>query len=536
MSKKLLFGQEGRHSVFKGVEKLALSVKATLGPKGRNVIIAKQYGNPTVTKDGVTVAKEIDLEDPFENMGAQLVKEAATKTNDAAGDGTTTATVLAHAMMEEGMKHLGSGANPILIKAGMEAAVTEAVKHLDKIKKNVTSRAEFESIATISAQDKVIGSAIADVIEQVGKDGIVTIDQGQTFGIEKEMVEGMQLDQGYISPYFITDSARMEAVLEDAYILITDQKISILTPLIGLLDECVRGRKSLVIIADSVEGDALPALVMNKVQGIIDVVAIKAPSFGDRRKEILKDIAALTGGAFISEEVGMKLETTTLKNLGRCGRIVVGKDKALIVGGKGGKKAVQDRIDEIKLQITYSKSQFDTEKLQERLGKLSGGVAVMKVGAATDVEQKERQHRVEDALAATRAAAEEGIVPGGGTALIRTLPALQKLLSSTDDKDMKIGIQIVMKAITSPAFSIAENAGVSGSVVIEKVAAMKGNDGYNALTGEYGDLLKMSVIDPKKVTRLALENACSVASMFITLEVAVVENPEPKPTQDNSNQ
>lgn len=532
MAKQLLFGDTARVKVLGGVTKLAAAVRATMGPKGRNVVIEKKYGSPTVTKDGVTVAKEIELEDTFENLGAQLVKEAATKTNDAAGDGTTTATVLAHALMEEGMKHLTSGSNAILIKKGIDMAVESVTKELEKMKKDVSKKEEFAAVATISAQDEEIGDVIADVISEVGKDGVATVEAGQTLGIEKEFVEGMQFDNGYISAYFVTDPQRMEAVFEHASILITDKKISSIQEILPLLEALAqRGKKELVIIAENIEGEALPTLVLNKLRGSFSTLAIKAPAFGDRRKEILRDIAALTGGRYISEEVGLKLENVTVDDLGKARRVVADKDKTVIVGGDGDKKEIDQRINQIKAQIETTKSDFDREKLMERLAKLTGGVAVIKVGAATEVEQKEKQHRVEDALSATRAAAEEGIVPGGGTAYLRCLPALETLHKKTTQKDEKVGIEIVMKALAAPTRNIAENSGVAGDVVVSKVKDMKTHEGFNALTGEYEDLVKNMVIDPKKVTRSALENAASVASMFLTLEVAVTDIPKKEEPQ-----
>ena len=522
-----MFGEDARQKVFKGVTKLAEAVRATMGPKGRNVVVERKFGGPMVTKDGVSVAKEIELEDPFENMGAQLVKEAATKTNDAAGDGTTTATVLAHSMMEEGMKHLSSGSNPILIKRGIEKAVEEVTKFLGKMKKDVTKKDEYAAVATISAQDTEIGGVIAEVIDEVGKDGVVTVEAGQALGLEKEYVEGMQFDNGYISGYFVTDTSRMEAIYEKPYILITDKKISSVQELLPVLEAVAqRGRKEIIIIAENVEGEALTTLVLNKLRGTFSALAVKAPAFGDRRKEILKDIAALTGGRVISEEIGLKLENATLADLGTARRVVATKDSTLIVGGDGEKKEIESRINEIKAQIDTTKSDFDREKLQERLAKMTGGVAVIKVGAATEVEQKEKQHRVEDALSATRAAAEEGIVPGGGTAYIRAIPSLEKLLKDTKNEDEQVGIEIVMHALSSPARNIAQNAGVAGDVVVSKIKEGKEGFGYNALTGEYTDLVKAMVIDPKKVTRSALENSASVASMFLTLEVAVSEIPK----------
>jgi len=525
MAKQLIFGNEAREKILVGVTKLTKTVSATMGPKGRNVIIEKSYGAPTVTKDGVTVAKEIELEDKFENMGAQLVKEAATRTNDAAGDGTTTATVLAHAIMSKGMKHLTSGINAISLKRGIDKAVVAVTAHLDKMKKNISSKEEYKAIATISAQDEEIGTIIAEIIEEVGKEGVITVESGQTLGIEKEFVEGMQFDNGYISAYFMTDTTRMEAVFQNPYILITDKKISTIQEIMPVLEALAqKGRKEIVIIAENIEGDALPTLVLNKLRGTFSALGIKAPAFGDRRKEILKDIAALTGGRVISEEVGLKLENATIDDLGRARRVIADKDKTLIIDGAGDKKEIEARIKQIKVAIENTNSDFDREKLQERLAKLSGGMGVIKVGAATEVEQKERQHRVEDALSATRAAAEEGVLPGGGTAYIRALVALEKL--KIDDEDEQVGVDIVKEALTAPLEHIANNAGASGEVVVEKVRAAKGNEGYNALTGKYEDLVKAMVIDPKKVTRSALENAASVASMFLTLEAAIAEIPK----------
>ena len=530
-AKQLLFGNEARKKVFAGVSMLTKAVRATMGPKGRNAVIEKKYGGPTVTKDGVSVAKEIDLEDPFENMGAQLVREAATKTNDAAGDGTTTATVLAFAMMEEGLKHLSAGSNPIAIKKGIEKGVAAVNAELETMKKVISKKEDYAAVANISAQDSEIGDVIAEIIDEVGKDGVVTVEAGQTLGIEKEFVEGVQFENGYISAYFVTDAARMESAYENPYILITDKKISSIQEILPLLEALAqRGKKELVIIAETVEGEALATLVVNKLRGTFSTLAVKAPAFGDRRKEILKDIAALTGGRVISEEVGLKLENATIEDLGRARRVVADKDKTLVIDGHGKKPDIEQRMKEIKVALEKTSSDFDKEKLQERLAKLSGGVAVIKVGAATEVEQKEKQHRVEDALSATRAAAEEGIVPGGGTAYIRAIPALSKLKSENEDE--QIGIDIVRDALSAPCRQIADNAGITGEVVFEKVKGLKGSDGYNVLTGKYEDLVKARVIDPKKVTRSALENAASVASMFLTLEVAVTEIPkkeEPMP-------
>ncbi|MBI3335956.1 chaperonin GroEL [Candidatus Peregrinibacteria bacterium] len=524
-AKQLIFDTTAREKIFIGVKKLTEAVRATMGPKGRNVLIEKKYGGPTVTKDGVSVAKEVELEDPFENMGAQLVKEAATKTNDTAGDGTTTATVLAYAIMEEGLKHLSGGCNAIGIKNGIHKAVKAVAVELEKLKKNVSKKEEYAAVATISAQDEEIGGIIAEVIDEVGKDGVVTVEAGETLGIEKEYVEGMQFDNGYISPYFVTDTARMEAVFDKPYILITDKKIGSIQEILPVLEALAqRGRKELVIIAENVEGEALATLVVNKLRGTFATLAIKAPAFGDRRKDMLKDIAILTGGRVISEEIGLKLENTTIEDLGTARKVIADKDNCTVIGGSGDKKEIEARINQIKAQVETTKSDFDREKLQERLAKLSGGVAVIKVGAATEVEQKEKQHRVEDALSATRAAAEEGIVPGGGTAYIRTLNALEKLKGDT--KDEQIGIDIVKGALVAPTYWIATNGGRDGKQIVEKVKAASGNVGFNALTEKYEDLVKSMVIDPKKVTRCALENAASVAAMFLTLEVAITEIPK----------
>jgi chaperonin GroEL len=527
-AKELLFGADAREKVLHGVEKLARAVSSTMGPKGRNVLIEKKYGGPTVTKDGVTVAKEIELPDPFENMGAQLVKEAATKTNDAAGDGTTTATVLAHAIMQAGMSHLNKGANAISIKRGIDKAVHAISSELESMAKPVKNRDEYKAVATISAQDSEIGEIIAEVIDQAGKDGVVTVEAGQTLGIDKEYVEGMQFDQGYISPYFVTDTTRMEAVHNNAHILITDKKISSIQEILPLLEKLAQsGKKELVILCENIEGEALATLVVNKLRGTFSALAVKAPAFGDRRKEMLKDIAALTGGRVISEEVGLKLENAELADLGKAKKVIVTKDDCTIIDGMGNKDDINARVDQIKIAIENTSSDFDREKLQERLAKLSGGVAVIRVGAATEVEQKEKQHRVEDALSATRAAAEEGILPGGGTAYIRALAVLDSV--KTDNSDENVGVQIIREALVAPLANIANNSGQNGDVVVSKVRDMKGNEGFNAMTGEYQDLVKNMIIDPKKVTRSALENAASVASMFLTLEVAVSEIPKPEP-------
>lgn len=527
MSAKILtFGDDSRQKIVKGIRKLADAVRVTMGPNGRNALIAKSYGAPTITKDGVTVAKEIELEDAWENMGAQLVKEAATKTNDAAGDGTTTATVLAEGMISEGLKFLTAGANAISMKNGIMKAVDAVVADLEKQKKDISTKEEFAAVATISAQDKEVGKIISEVMDQVGSDGVVTVEAGQTMGLEKEYVEGMQFDSGYISPYFVTDAGRMEAVYQNPYILITDKKISSIQEILPVLEALAqKGRKEIVIIAESIEGEALATLVLNKMRGTFSAVAVKAPAFGDRRKEMLKDIAILTGGRVISEEVGLKLENTKLEDLGQAAKIVVTKDNTLLVDGAGNKKDITARIDEIKANIDQTKSDFDREKLQERMAKLSGGVAVIKVGAATEVEQKELQHRVEDALSATRAAAEEGIVAGGGAALIHALKSLEKVKGATEDE--QIGVDIVKMALAYPLKNIAGNAGLEGSVIVSEVKQAKDSKmGYNVVTEKVEDLVAAGVIDPKKVTRSALQNAASVAAMFLTIEVGIVDAPK----------
>ncbi len=525
-AKQLSFGDDARLKIVRGVRKLADAVRVTMGPNGRNALIAKSYGAPTVTKDGVTVAKEIELEDAWENMGAQLVKEAATKTNDAAGDGTTTATVLAEGIISEGLKFLTAGANAISMKNGIMKAVETVISDLEKQAKKISTKEEFAAVATISAQDKEVGVIISDVMDQVGSNGVVTVEAGQTMGLEKEYVEGMQFDSGYISPYFVTDPARMEAVYQNAYILITDKKISSIQEILPVLEKLAQsGRKEIVIIAENIEGEALTTLVINKLRGTFNAVALKAPAFGDRRKEMLKDIAILTGGRVISEEVGLKLENTELADLGQAKKVVVTKDNTLIVDGNGEKSAIASRVEEIKTSMEMTKSDFDREKLQERMAKLSGGVAVIKVGAATEVEQKELQHRVEDALSATRAAAEEGIVAGGGSALIHALHSLESLKGNNGDE--QIGIDIVKMALVYPLKNIAQNAGLEGSVIVEHVKLAKDvTMGYNVTTQKVEDLVKIGVIDPKKVTRSALQNAASVAAMFLTVEVGIVDAPK----------
>ncbi len=530
MAKQVTYGDDARQKLFKGVQQLAQAVGSTLGPKGRNVFIDKTYGSPTVTKDGVTVAKEIELEDKYENMGAQLVKEVATKTNDVAGDGTTTATVLAEAIINEGLRYITTGANAVVIKRGIDRAVDTVKVELEKEAKKITTEAEMKQVATISANgDMEVGETIAAVMQKVGKDGVVTVEESQkTYGLDIEYVEGMKFDNGYISAYMITDTSRMEAVFENPKMLITDRKISSIQDILPLLEKLAQtGTKNLVIIAEDIDGEALATLVLNKLRGTFNTLAVKAPGFGDRRKEMLKDIAALTGGTVVSEEIGLKLDQAGLEHLGTVRKIISDKEHTTIVveKTKENEAAVEQRINEIKVQLEKSTSDFDKEKLHERLAKLSGGVAVIKVGAASEIELKERKHRIEDALSATRAAVEEGVVPGGGTALLKTLSALQGM--KADSEDEKTGIEIIKRVITYPAKRIASNAGFQGDVVVENVLKSKEkNTGFNAATGEYVDMIAAGIIDPKKVTRSALENAASVASMFLTMEVAITEKPK----------
>jgi chaperonin GroEL len=523
MGKMLEFDEHARRAMERGVNQLADTVKVTLGPKGRNVVIAKSFGAPTITNDGVTIAKEIELSDPVENMGAQLVKEVATKTNDVAGDGTTTATVLAQAMVKEGLRNLAAGAQPMDLKQGIEAAVEAISARLRENATVVKDKAQIADVATISAQDRAIGDLIAEAMDKVGKDGVITVEEASTTALELEFTEGMQFDKGYISPYFVTDQDRMESVLEDAYILLVSNKVSALAELLPLLEKVSQAGKPLLIIAEDVEGEALSTLVVNRMRGVFTSVAVKAPAFGDRRKSILQDIAILTGATVISEEVGMKLEAATLEDLGRARRIVVTKETTTIVDGAGDKSAVSGRIGELRAEISQSDSDWDREKLQERVAKLSGGVCVIKVGAHTEVELKEKKHRLEDAISATRAAVEEGIVIGGGAALVHAADALNDNLGFTGDK--AVGVSLVRKACDEPLRWIAENAGLEGYVVVAKVRAMKHNEGFNAATDVYGDLAKDGVIDPVKVTRSALANAASIAAMFITTEAVVFERP-----------
>jgi chaperonin GroEL len=523
MGKSLQFDEQARRAMERGVNILADTVKVTLGPKGRNVVIAKSYGAPIITNDGVTIAKEIELSDPAENMGAQLVKEVATKTNDVAGDGTTTATVLAQAMVKEGLRNLAAGAQPMDIKQGIEAAVAAVSENLRKQATPVSGKAQIADVATISAQDRAIGDLIAEAMDRVGKDGVITVEEASTTGLDLEFTEGMQFDKGYISPYFVTDQDRMESILEDAYVLISAGKISALAELLPILEKVSATSKPLLIIADDIEGEALSTLVVNRMRGVFTSVAVKAPGFGDRRKAMLQDIATLTGGQVISAEIGMKLDAATLQDLGRARRIVVSKDATTIVEGAGDKGAVAARVGELRKEIENSDSSWDKEKLQERVAKLAGGVCVIKVGAHTEVELNEKKHRLEDAISATRAAVEEGIVVGGGAALVHAADALEGDLGFTGDK--AVGVRLVRKACDEPLRWIAENAGLEGYVVVAKVRAMKPNEGFNAATDIYGDLAKDGVIDPVKVTRSALANAASIAAMFITTEAVVFEKP-----------
>jgi chaperonin GroEL len=530
MAKQLVFGEDARRRLKAGVDALANAVATTLGPKGRNVALDKKFGAPTVTHDGVTVAKEIELEDPYENMGAQLLKEAATKTNDIAGDGTTTSTVLAHAIVTEGLKNLAAGSNPMLLKRGIASGTDAVVEALRKMAQKIETKEEIASVATISAADSEIGNLIADVMDKVGKDGVITVEESKSLQFETEYVEGMQFDRGYISAYFITSSDTMESVITDPYILIYDKKISAAADIVPVLEKLVQiGKRDLVIVAEDVDGEALATLVLNKLRGMLNVLAIKAPGFGDRRKAMLQDIAILTGGTVITEELGKKLESTTLSDLGRAGKVVATKDDTTVVEGKGNAKAIKGRIEEIRVEIDKSTSDYDKEKLQERLAKLSGGVAIIRVGAATETELKEKKHRVEDALSATRAAVEEGIVPGGGVALINALGALDKV--RMDGEDETIGVTILRRALEQPMRKIAANAGQDGAVIIETVRRMakeqkNKNIGYDVLTGEYVDMIKAGIIDPAKVTRGALENAASIASMILTTEALITDVPE----------
>jgi chaperonin GroEL len=522
-SKLLRFGEEARRGLEAGVDKLADTVAITLGPKGQNVVLDKKWGAPTITNDGVTIAKEIELEDPWENMGAQLTKEVATKTNDVAGDGTTTATVLARAMVKAGMKNVAAGANPMALKRGIEKGVEAAVDAIKAQSKEIESKDEIAQVAGISAADPEIGATIAEALDKVGKDGVITVEESNTFGIELEFTEGMQFDKGYISPYFVSDPERQEAVLDDPYILIVNKKISSAQELLPLLEKVLNTGKPLVAIAEDVDGEALATLVVNKIRGTFNAVAVKAPGFGDRRKAMLQDLAILTGGQVISEEVGLKLENVDVDLLGRARKVVVTKDDTTIVEGAGSEDDVAGRINQIKAEIDNTDSDWDKEKLQERLAKLSGGVAVIKVGAATEVELKEKKHRIEDAVSATRAAVEEGIVPGGGVTLIRAEAALDKL-DLVDDE--ATGAKIVRSALSEPARRIAQNAGYEGAVIVSQIRTEDDGRGFNAATGEWTDLVKAGIIDPAKVTRSALQNAASIAAIVLTVESSVIEKPE----------
>ena len=524
-AKQLIFDEQARQAILRGVQKLSKAVVATLGPKGRNVVIDKKYGSPTITKDGVTVAKEIELEDPYENMGAAMVQEVASKTSDTAGDGTTTATVLAESIYREGLKFVTSGANPIGIQRGINKAVEAAVSHLDKITKKVKDKDEIRQVAAVSANwDFEIADKIAEAMDKVGKDGTITVEEAKSIETTLEVVEGMQFDKGYLSPYFVTNAETMEVKLEDAYILNYEKKISSLKDLLPLLEKAARSGKPLLIIAEEVEGEALATLVVNKLRGTLNVCAVKAPGFGDRRKSMMEDIAVLTGGKFISEDLGIKLESIELTDLGRAKSIVVDKENTTIVEGGGKSSDIQGRVNQIRRQIEETTSDYDREKLQERLAKLAGGVAVINVGAATETEMKEKKARVEDALHATRAAVEEGIVAGGGVALLRCLPAIEAVKTANEDE--QIGVGIVKRSVESPLRALAINAGVEGSVIVEAVKKSKGNEGYNVATGEYEDLVKAGIVDPKKVTRSALQNAASIAGLLLTTECLITDLPE----------
>jgi chaperonin GroEL len=533
MAKQLLFSEEARRSLKAGIDVVVKSVATTLGPKGRNVAIDRKFGSPTITHDGVTVAKEIELEDPFENMGAQLLKEAATKTNDIAGDGTTTSTVLAHAIVTEGLKNLAAGANPMLLKRGIEAASKAVSDAIATQAIDITTKAEIGNVATISAQDREIGTLIAEVMDKVGKDGVITVEESRGLEFETEYVEGMQFDRGYISPYFVTDSENMEASIEEPNVLVYDKKISAASDIVPLLEKLVQvGKRELLIIAEDIDGEALATLVLNKLRGMLNVLAIKAPGFGDRRKAMLQDIAVLTGATVISEETGRKLETVAIEDLGQAEKVVSTKDDTTIVGGKGDAGAIKGRIEQIRVEIDNSTSDYDSEKLQERLAKLSGGVAIIRVGAATETELKEKKHRVEDALSATRAAVEEGIVPGGGVALINAISSLDDI--KMESVDAQIGVKIVRNSLEIPMRKIAENAGQDGSVVVENVRQAQAKEknlqiGYDVLTEKYGDMVECGVIDPAKVTRGALENAASIAAMILTTEALITDIPEREP-------
>ena len=526
MAKEIKYGQEARRALEQGINHLADTVKITLGPKGRNVVLGKKFGSPLITNDGVTIAKEIELEDPFENMGAQLVKEVATKTNDVAGDGTTTATLLAQALIREGLKNVAAGANPMVVRKGIQKAVDKAVEKLVASAKKVSGKDDIARVAAVSAANEEIGVLIADAMEKVTSDGVITVEESKTAETYSEIVEGMQFDRGYITPYMVTDTDKMEAVLDDALLLITDKKISNIQEILPLLEQVVQAGKKMVIIAEDVEGEALSTLIVNKLRGTFTCVPVKAPGFGDRRKEMLQDIAILTGGQVISEELGLELKDTQMEQLGRAKQVKIQKENTIIVGGAGSKEAIADRVRVIRNAIETTTSEFDKEKLQERLAKLAGGVAVIRVGAATETEMKEMKLRIEDALAATKAAVEEGIIAGGGTSYIDVIPEVEKLLKETEG-DEKTGVQIVVKALEEPAWQIAKNAGLEGAVIVDKIKACSVGEGYNALTAQYGNMISMGIVDPVKVTRSALQNAASVASMVLTTESVVADKPEP---------
>ena len=525
MAKMIAFDEEARRGLEAGMNKLADAVRVTLGPKGRNVVLAKQWGAPTITNDGVSIAKEIELEDPYERIGAELVKEVAKKTDDVAGDGTTTATVLAWTMVREGLRNVAAGANPMSLKKGIEAAVAAAIASIKELAKEVDSKEQIAQVASISAADTEIGGMISEAIDKVGKDGVITVEESQTFGMEMDLVEGMRFDKGYISPYFATDMDRMEASLDDAYILLVSGKITNVRDMLPVLEKVMQSGRPLVIIAEDIEGEALATLVVNKIRGTFKSAAVKAPGFGDRRKAMLQDIAILTGGQVISEEVGLKLENATLDLLGRAKKVVITKDETTIIEGAGSEDDIKGRISQIKTEIDNTDSDYDREKLQERLAKLSGGVAVLKVGAATEVELKEKKHRIEDAVSTTKAAIEEGVVPGGGVALLRAQAAVTAAAEKLSG-DEATGARMVARSLEGPLKQIAENAGLEGGVVVEKVKNLKGNEGLNAATGEYEDLVKLGVIDAAKVTRSALQNAASIAALFLTTEAVIADKPE----------
>ncbi|MGI6622824.1 MAG: chaperonin GroEL [Clostridiaceae bacterium] len=525
MAKDIKFSEEARKALESGVNKLADTVKITLGPKGRNVVLDKKFGSPLITNDGVTIAKEIELEDAFENMGAQLVKEVATKTNDVAGDGTTTATLLAQAIIREGLKNVAAGANPMIIKKGISKAVEAAVKGIGEISQKVKGKEDIARVAAVSANDEEIGNLIADAMEKVGNDGVITVEESKTMGTNLDVVEGMQFDRGYVSGYMVTDTEKMEAVLENPYILITDKKISNIQEVLPILEQIVQQGKKLVIIAEDVEGEALATLIVNKLRGTFTCVAVKAPGFGDRRKAMLQDIAVLTGGQVITEELGLDLKEAKVEQLGRAEKVIVQKENTIIVGGSGDDKAIRDRISSIKSQIEETTSDFDREKLQERLAKLSGGVAVIQVGAATETEMKEKKLRIEDALAATRAAVEEGIVSGGGVAFINVIPKVKELLKETSG-DEKTGVQIIVRALEEPVRQIVVNAGLEGSVILDKISSNEAGIGYDVISESYVNMIEKGIVDPAKVTRSALQNAASIASMLLTTESVVADKPE----------